>query len=98
MVLETVPLEGVRETLDAQPEPEVVETLNPVGAVTNKFPVKYKPDTEKDCCALATFAQAEKAFKVPDCDTVGDGADVVKLLVVQPVAAVPTLFFGTILQ
>ena len=98
MVLETVPLEGVRETLDAQPEPEVVEMLKPVGAVTTKFPVRYNPDTEKDCCALATLVQAEKAIKVPDCETVGDGVEVVKLRVVQPVAAVPALFFGTILQ
>jgi len=88
----------VRETLDAQPEPEVVETLKPVGAVTTKFPDRYKPETEKDCCALATLAQAEKALKVPDCEIVGLGAIVVKLSVVQPVAAVPKLFFGTILQ
>lgn len=98
MVLETDSLEGVRETLDAQPEPEVVETLKPVGAVTTKFPDRYIPETVKDCCALATLAHAEKALKVPDCDIVGDGAPVVKLLVVQPVAAVPQLFFGTTLQ
>jgi hypothetical protein len=54
-VLETVPLEGVKETLDVKPAPEVVETLKPVGAVTTKLPVRYKPETEKDCCALATF-------------------------------------------
>jgi hypothetical protein len=97
-VLETVLLEGVKETLDVKPAPEVVETLKPVGAVTTKLPDKYKPDTEKDCCVLATLAQAEKALKLPDCDMVGDGAEVVKLRVVQPVAAVPKLFFGTILQ
>jgi hypothetical protein len=54
-VLVTVPPAGVSDTLDAQPEPEVVETLKPVGAVTTKFPDRYKPETEKDCCALATF-------------------------------------------
>jgi hypothetical protein len=97
-VLDTVPPAGVSDTLDAQPEPEVVDTLKPVGAVMTMFPVKYNPDTEKDCCALATLGQAEKAFKVPDCDTVGEGAAVVKLRVVQPVVTAPALFFGTILQ
>ena len=48
-VLDTVPPAGVSDTLDAQPEPEVVETLKPVGAVTTKFPDRYKPETEKDC-------------------------------------------------
>jgi hypothetical protein len=97
-VLETVPLDGVKETLDVKPAPEVVETLKPVGAVTTKFPDRYKPETEKDCCALATLAHAEKALNVPDCDMVGVAAAVVKLRVVQPVAAVPTLFIGTTLQ
>ncbi len=97
-MLETVPLEGVSNRLDAQPEPEVVETLKPVGAVTTKFPDRYKPDTEKDCSALATLVQAEKALKVPDCEMVGVGEVVVKLKVVHPVASVPKLFFGTILQ
>jgi hypothetical protein len=43
----TVPLEGVRETEDPNPEPLAVETSKPVGAVTVKLSVSKDPETEK---------------------------------------------------
>ena len=46
-MVETVPLVGVRETLEVKPLPESVETLKPVGAVTTKFAERYIPETVK---------------------------------------------------
>jgi hypothetical protein len=46
VVVATVPLEGVRLTLDPNPEPEVVETSKSVdGAVTIRFAVRLLPET-----------------------------------------------------
>jgi len=43
----TVPLEGVRETEGPNPDPLLVETSKPVGAVTVRLAVSNEPETEK---------------------------------------------------
>ena len=74
VVVATVPVEGVNETVFAKPDPEVVETSNPVGAVTTRAAVKLVPETVYDCSAETEPLQEVKDEKVPVCTRVGGGA------------------------
>jgi hypothetical protein len=60
----TEPLEGVSETDEPKPEPLLVETSNPVGAVTVTSAVKFEPVTENVCAVEAVPAVVVKPDKV----------------------------------
>ena len=88
---ETLPLVCVNVLLDANPEPDVVDTSKPVGAVTVIFAVKLDPDTVKDCSALAVFTHELNAFNVPEVVIEGGTVYVIFTSPRAPAPPVPVL-------
>jgi hypothetical protein len=55
----------VSETDEPNPEPLLVETSNPVGAVTVRLPVRVDPETEKLLASETVFKGAKSADGSP---------------------------------
>jgi hypothetical protein len=72
VVTGTVPLEGVKVRLPAYPEPDEVETSNPVGGVMVMFPVSNTPDAVKLWEVETIPRLAVKALNEPAVTMVGE--------------------------
>jgi hypothetical protein len=66
-----VPPEGVRATEEPNPEPLLVETSKPVGAVTVKSAVNSDPETENLPASEGTLAAVKRFETVPEEDKEG---------------------------
>ena len=71
MVDATVPLEGVRETEGPNPDPLLVETSKPVGAVTVKSAVSSEPETEKLPASEGVLTAVKRFETEPEAPTEG---------------------------